>query len=131
MSPIRIAVVALLLTATAAHAAERVRYLDLVNRAHDRVTAVAVAPAGSGAFQAKDIDAVPGGGGATTVGIADAGCRYDLQVQFGNGRSALYPNVDVCRGGRLVISAMPRDARYARQAAQPVRQLAGEAARPR
>lgn len=116
---IRTAVVAALLIAPAAHAAEGIRYLELLNRAHDSVTAVAIAAAGSGQFKPAAIDPVPGGGGAATVAVTDAGCRYDLQVGFGNGRSAVYSNVDVCRGGKLVISAMRKDARYAHTAAVP------------
>lgn len=116
---IRTVLVSALLIAPAAHAAEGIRYLELLNRAHDSVTAVAIAAAGSGRFQPARIDPVPGGGGATTVAVADAGCRYDLQVGFGNGRSVVYADVDICRGGKLVISAMPRDARYARTAATP------------
>lgn len=131
MHLIRTALVAALLIAPAAHAADGIRYLELLNRAHDSVTAVAIAAAGSGRFQPAAIDPVPGGGGATTVAVGDAGCRYDLQVGFGNGRSVVYSNVDVCRGGKLVISAMPRDGRYALQAAQPVQQVADARAKPR
>jgi hypothetical protein len=103
----------LLSLAATAHTAERGRYLELVNRAHASVTAVAVAPAGSGRFDDKPIDPIAGGGGATTLRVDDAGCRYDLQVGFRDGRSVVYSNVDVCRGGKLVISSMPRDGRYA------------------
>lgn len=121
---IRTAALAVLLAATAAQAADGVRYVELLNRANDSVTAVAIAPAGSGMFQPRPIDPVQGGGGATTVAVADAGCRYDLQVGFRNGRSVVYSNVDVCRGGKLVISAMPKDARYALKAAPPAMQVA-------
>lgn len=131
MNLIRPATLALLFVATTAHAGQRGRYLELVNRAHDSVTAVAVAPAGTGQFAAQPIDALPGGGGATTVRVDDAGCRYDLQVGFRDGRRVVYANVDVCRGGRLVISAMPKDGRYALQAAQPVQQVADERVTPR
>lgn len=131
MNLIRPAALALLFLAATAHAAERGRYLELVNRAHDSVTAVAVATAGSGQFEDKDVDAVPGGGGATTLRVADTGCRYDLRVGFGDGRNVVYSNVDVCRGGRLVISAMPKDGRYALQAAPPVQQVADAHAKPR
>lgn len=121
MHLIRTALVAALLIAPAAHAADGIRYLELLNRAHDSITAVAIAAAGSGQFQPAAIDPVPGGGGATTVAVGDAGCRYDLQVGFGNGRNVVYSNVDVCRGGKLVISAMRKDARYAHTAAAPTR----------
>ncbi|NYF34848.1 hypothetical protein [Stenotrophomonas sp. JAI102] len=130
MSLLRTAAVAVLLAATtpAIAAAEGVRYLALLNRAHHSVTTLAIAPAGSTHYRETPIDAVPGGGGAATVGVADAGCRYDLQVGFRNGRSVVYSNVDVCRGGTLVISAMPKDGRYALKAAQPATQPATQVA---
>jgi len=131
MSIIRTAAVAVLLASTTtAASADGVRYLALLNRAHDSVTTLAVAPAGSAAFRDTPIDALPGGGGATTVGVADAGCRYDLKVGFRTGRSVVYANVDVCRGGTLVISAMPKDGRYALQAEQPASAVAQQGDRP-
>lgn len=127
----RLAFLALLSIAAPAHAADGIRYLELVNRAHASIIAVAVAPAGSGRFQHKQIDALAGGGGATTLSVADAGCRYDLQVGFRTGQSVTYQNVDVCRGGRLVISAMRKDARYALKGAQPAMQVADGGLTPR
>jgi hypothetical protein len=124
MNLIRPTAFAALFLAVTAHAAERGRYLELVNRAHDSVTTVAVAAAGSGQFTDQDVDTLPGGGGATTLRVADTGCHYDLRVGFRNGRNVVYSNVDVCRGGRLVISATPKDGRYALQAAQTLKQLA-------
>ncbi|MER2178291.1 MAG: hypothetical protein ABS955_11520, partial [Stenotrophomonas maltophilia] len=74
-----------------------------LNRAHDSVVALDVAPAGTEAFAPRSIDALAGGGAGTTVRLADEGCRFDLRVAFRNGRRAIYRDVDVCRGDTLVI----------------------------
>jgi hypothetical protein len=99
-----------LLLATSAHAgpANTTHYLDLVNRAHDSVVLLEVAPAGSSAFQEHPLGSpLPGGGGSTTIEIADEGCLYDMRFKFGNGRTLIYKDVDVCNGGRLVIRPLP------------------------
>lgn len=100
------------------HAAE-VHYLGLLNRAHDSVVALEVAPAGSEAFVAQPIHALAGGGNSTTVRLGAPGCRFDLRLQFGNGRRAVYRAVDACKGDTLVIQPLPRgrnDAAVALQA---------------
>lgn len=132
MSLLRTAAVAALLAVTtpAIAADEGVRYLVLLNRAHHSVTTLAIAPAGGARYREMPIDALAGGGGEATVGVADAGCRYDLQVGFRNGRNVVYSNVDVCRGGTLVISAMPKDGRYALKAAQPATLVAARGVAP-
>jgi hypothetical protein len=107
MKLIRPALIAALLCATTAQAAEA-RYLSLINRAHDSVVAVAVAPAGQTTFEPRPIDMLAGGGDATTVRLADSGCRFDLRLQFRNGRTAIYRDVDVCTGDALVIAPLPR-----------------------
>ena len=84
------------------------RYLGLLNRAHDSVVALEVAPAGSDAFVARPIAVLPGGGGSSVVCLGDQGCRFDLRMTFGNGRRALYHAVDVCRGDTLAIQPLPR-----------------------
>lgn len=90
-----------------AHAGEA-RYLGLLNRAHDSVVALEVAPAGSDAFVARPIEVLPGGGGSSVVRLGDQGCRFDLRMTFGNGRRAVYHAVDVCRGDTLAIHPLPR-----------------------
>lgn len=92
----------------AAAAAEPVRYLQLSNRAYDALTALAVAAPGSGAFRDVALD-VPlrGGGDAATFPLAGTACRYDLRFTFRNGRSMLYPDVDVC-AYRVRIRPLPR-----------------------
>ena len=109
MRTMRAAVPALLLVAITAHAnAERVptRYFDLVNAAHDSVTSLAVAPAGSGAFRDIDIGGrLRGGLTSTTVQIADEGCLQDFRVGFRDGRALVYRDVDVCRYRQLRLTA--------------------------
>jgi hypothetical protein len=114
MTLIRPAMIAALLFASTAHAGDA-RYLSLLNRAHDSVVAMAVAPAGDATFEPRPIDMLAGGGDSTTVRLADAGCRFDLRLQFRNGRMAIYRDVDVCSGDTLVIAPLPR--RDAAQAA--------------
>jgi hypothetical protein len=95
--------------ATQAQAGERPRYLELINRAHDSVTSVAVAPAGVDAFREMPLGgALRGGGGSTTIEIADETCRYDLRLQFRNGRTVIYRDFNVCRNGSLRIGKLPR-----------------------
>ncbi|MET4615893.1 hypothetical protein ABIA71_001459 [Stenotrophomonas sp. 2619] len=84
------------------------RYLGLLNRAHDSVVALEVAPAGSDAFVARPIAVLPGGGGSSVVRLGDQACRFDLRMTFGNGRRAVYHAVDVCRGDTLAIQPLPR-----------------------
>lgn len=106
----RPAVLATLLFATAAHAGagKNTRYLDLINRAHDSVTSLEVAPAGSDAFQEKPLGApLRGGGDSTTIEIAGESCLYDVRFKFRNGRTLVYKEVDICGGGKLAIRPLP------------------------
>ena len=105
-----------------ARAGEPIRYFELVNRAHDSVTALAVAPAGSPDFRALPLrTALRGGGDATTLELAADACRLDFRFTFRDGRSALYPGIDVCRHGGLRIRALSPSARGgASVAVQPV-----------
>jgi len=107
MRPMHAAVLAALLASTATHAnAERkpTRYFDLVNAARDSVTSLAVAPAGSDAFRDIDLGApLRGGLTSTTVELADGDCLRDFRLTFRNGRTLVYPGIDICnhRGLRL------------------------------
>ncbi|MGH8026199.1 MAG: hypothetical protein ACREO0_05655 [Pseudoxanthomonas sp.] len=84
------------------------RYLDLVNRSHDSVASLAIAPAGSDAFQEKQLGApLRGGGDATTIEIAGDACLYDFRFLFRNGRTLIYKDVDICSGGKLSIRPLP------------------------
>lgn len=89
--------------------AANARYLTLVNRAHDSVSAVEVAPAGSDAFAPRAlVRRLSGGGDAVTVDLAGEGCRYGLRFTFANGRTQVYQDVDACRGSRLAIQPWPQ-----------------------
>jgi len=86
-----------------------VRYLELINRAHDSLASVAVSPAGRNDFEPLTLGGpVPGGGGSATVEIAGEGCRYDFRLTFRPGRAVLYPDIDVCRHRGLRIQPLPR-----------------------
>jgi len=110
MPLIRILALSLSLSAATAQVAagEPVRYLELSNRAHDSLTSLAVATPGSGVFRDVALD-VPlrGGGNAATVALTGEECRYDLRFTFRNGRSMLYPDVDIC-AHRVSIRPLPR-----------------------
>lgn len=83
-------------------------YLTLINRAHSPATSVEVAASDTGAFHALALAGpIAGGGGQATVALRGTGCRIDLRITFDDGRRALYSDTNVCRGERLVISALP------------------------
>lgn len=112
-----------LLLAGAAHGGQA-RYLGLLNRAHDSVVTLDVAPAGTDAFAPRSIDILAGGGGSTMIRLADEGCRFDLRVAFRNGRRVVYRDVDVCRGDTLVIAPLkktPDDRAVALESQTPTR----------
>ncbi len=110
MPLIRILALTLSLSAATAQVAagEPIRYLELSNRAHDSLTSLAVAVPGSGAFSDVALGApLRGGGDAATFALPGDACRYDLRFTFRNGRSMLYPDVDVC-AHRVSIRPLPR-----------------------
>ena len=107
---IRMLALTLSLSAATAQAAagEPIRYLQLSNGAHDSLTSLAVAAPGSGVFHDVTLGApMQGGGDAATFPLAGDACRYDLRFTFRNGRSMLYPDVDVC-AHRVSIRPLPR-----------------------
>lgn len=105
----RCAALAALLVAMTAHAnAERAtgRYFDLSNGTHDSVVSLAVAPAGSAEFREIVIGKpLHGGNTATTVWIDGNECLRDFRVEFRDGRTLVYRDVDVCRYRRLRMTA--------------------------
>ncbi|MBB4125523.1 hypothetical protein GGR77_000794 [Xanthomonas translucens] len=110
MPSIRNLTLALSLSVAAAQAgaAEPGRYLELSNRSHDTLTSLAVAAPGSNAFLDVALGApLQGGGDAATFSLAGDACRYDLRFTFRNGRSMLYPDVDIC-AHRVRIRPLPR-----------------------
>jgi len=97
----------LLCSAFSAHAAP-LHYLTLINRAHAPITSLEVAASETDAFHTLALAGpIAGGGGQAIVALRGTGCRVDLRVIFNDGRRALYSATDVCRGDRLVISALP------------------------
>lgn len=110
MRPILAAAFASLLFATTAHADEatQTRYVELINRAHDSVTSLSIATAGSDSFQNKPLGlALRGGGDSATIEIASDNCLHDFRFGFRNGQTVIYEDVDVCRGNRLRIEPLP------------------------
>lgn len=110
MSLIRFALVGLL-SAIAVHASANgpTHYVDLINRAHDSVTAFAAAVPGSDAFRETPLGApLRGGGDSATVEVAGEGCRYDLRFTFANGRAMVYRDIDICRYSLVRIRPLPR-----------------------
>lgn len=104
------ALLATLLSATAAQAGARThtRYLELVNRAHDSVTSLAIAPVGSDAYREMPLGApLRGGGDSTTVELAADSCLHDLRFVFRNGRTLVYQSVDICRYPTVHIRRLP------------------------
>ena len=91
----------LLVVAMHAHAAGApTQYFNLVNASHDSVTALAVAPAGSDAYARIELGPpLRGGVTSTTLEIPDGECLRDISVGFADGRTLLYPGIDVCRNG--------------------------------
>ena len=109
---IRFALTAVLLSTTAIAQAgdvSRVHYLDIVNRAHERLVAMSAAPAGGEPVPVVLGEDLRGGGNAATVRLPVEGCMQDLKLAFGNGQQVLYPSVDVCAHRGLTI--LPAHAR--------------------
>lgn len=111
MRLIHAAAFAVLLFATTAHADEgtqtrsmQTRYVELTNRAHDSVTSLAIATAGSDSFHDKPLGTpLRGGGDSATIEIASDSCLYDFRFGFRDGQTMIYQDVDICRGSRLRI----------------------------
>jgi hypothetical protein len=109
MRPTLAAAFASFLVVTTAHADDgmQTRYVELINRAHDSVTSLAVAPAGSDSFQDKPLGvALRGGGDSATIEIASDSCLHDFRFGFRNGQTVIYEGVDVCRGNSLRIAPL-------------------------
>jgi hypothetical protein len=81
------------------------RYFDLVNASHDSVTSVAVAPAGDSTFHEIDFGApLRGGVTSTTVEVPEGDCVRDFRLTFADGRTLVYPGIDVCRHRQLRLT---------------------------
>jgi hypothetical protein len=79
--------------------ADGVHYIELVNTAPDSITSFAIAQVGSRDFHEIPLGAtaLQGGGDSTTIGIAGEGCLRDFRTVFGNGRTLVQRNFDVCK----------------------------------
>lgn len=110
MSAVRLVAAAAVAFAASCVAAPA-RYLELVNRSRDTVTGLAIAAAGSDAFDALPLAEPLHGSGAVTVAVRGAGCVRDVRVTFRTGLDAVYRRVDVCRRGGLYIDDVGRLAR--------------------
>lgn len=95
------------------------RTLEVVNRAHDSLTGVAVKPSqGDHDFRAWPLASpVQGGGNSFTLAMPEPGCRFDFQLQFRDGRAVVYKDVDVCRLQSLRIDPLQRGERAVQLAA--------------
>lgn len=83
------------------------RYFDLVNATFDSVTALAIAPARSGAFHSIMLgQPLQGGLTSMTFDVPAGGCLRDLRVTFQGGRTQLFAGLDLCRTNGLRL--MPR-----------------------
>ncbi len=81
------------------------RYFDLVNASHDSVTSLAVAHAGESAFHEIDLGApLRGGVTSATVEIPEGDCVRDFLLVFADGRTLIYPGIDVCRYRQLRLT---------------------------
>jgi len=81
------------------------RYFDLINASHDSVTSFAVAPAGENAFHEIDLGApLRGGVTSATVEIPEGDCARDFRLVFADGRTLVYPGIDVCRYRQLRLT---------------------------
>ncbi|GHH57507.1 hypothetical protein GCM10009090_28760 [[Pseudomonas] boreopolis] len=110
MFRILLAALSLPVAATAhAEPGARTHYFELVNRAHDSVVSLSIAPAGTGAFREQALaEPLQGGGDSITVGALGTGCRYDLRFVFRDGRTLVYEGADACRARVVRIRALPR-----------------------
>lgn len=105
------AILAPLLFADLAHAGAEAstRYVELINRAHDSVTSLAIATAGSDQFRDKPLGApLRGGGDSAIIEIRGDTCLYDFRFLFRNGRTLVYEGVDICHGRSLRIGPLPK-----------------------
>lgn len=102
---IRVVLLAALLPVAHVQAAEpgRVHYLDIVNRAHERLVAMSAAPVGGEPVAVVLGEDLYGGGNAATVRLPVQGCVQDLRLEFRNGQQVMYPAVDVCAHRGLTI----------------------------
>jgi hypothetical protein len=82
------------------------RIFTLVNAGSDSLTALAFAPAGRDDFQEVVLDEpLQGGLTSTTIRLPAGDCIRDVRATFKNGRTELFPGIDVCRHHGLRLAA--------------------------
>lgn len=101
-------------------ATDGIRYLSLINRAHDSIERLEVAEPGSGQFHELPLgEMVRGGGDSSTIELRGNRCHYDVRFTFRTGQRMVYEKVDVCRLQALRVQPPPRDKLDLRQATTP------------
>ena len=89
------------------------RHFDLVNATLDSVIALAVAPAERDAFQDIDLgQPLQGGLTSMTFDVPAGGCLRDLRITFNDGRTQLFPRIDVCRSTGLRLTLHGRSPKH-------------------
>jgi hypothetical protein len=83
-----------------------VHHFRIVNATFDSVTGLAFALPQDPVFHDMNL-AAPLQGGLTsiTVDVPGGGCMRDVRVTFRNGRTLIYPNLDLCRSDGLRLAA--------------------------
>lgn len=77
----------------------------LVNATFDSVTALALADAHSDAFEDVALgESLPGGLASATVRLPAGACVRDVRVTFRDGRTQVFPAIDVCRSHMMRLS---------------------------
>ncbi|MBB3228244.1 hypothetical protein FHW69_002879 [Luteibacter sp. Sphag1AF] len=85
---------------------EPARIFTVVNTSFDSVVALAFAPAGSEAFEEVALgEPLHGGLTSAAVEVPVGACMRDVRATFRNGKTYVFPAVDVCRNRQLRLSA--------------------------
>ncbi len=84
------------------------RHLRVVNATYEDLIAMSFAPVDGTEFHAAAMSGPLAGGRASMVVDVPAGaCLRDVRVAFKDGRSWVYPKLDVCRGDGLQLATGP------------------------
>jgi len=111
----RLATLALMLAiATSAFAADRTRPAEdkrqtglftIVNATFDSVTGIAMSSARTDDFIDVNLgEPLRGGLTSATIRLPPGACLRDVRVTFRDGRSKVFPGIDVCRSSALRLS---------------------------
>jgi hypothetical protein len=81
-------------------------HFRIVNATFDSVTGLAFALPQDPVFHDMHLGApLQGGLTSITVDVPGGGCLRDVRVTFRNGRTLVYPNLDLCRSDGLRLTA--------------------------